>query len=379
MNPSDQWGLRSVLGPVLTRLIIYGTHPVDVEQAIQYVEQAPMRNARDLENNWASVWEKRAKKYLSLADSAFTSIQRQKMLRLATQCYYATFLINYNEHNTKVALYTKYAESYAQCCKLQHSLKEIKIPLSDSQIMCTHLHTPGTEGPYPTVLVLAGLGSCKEEMDIFVQPLLERGIAALVPDLPGCGSSIYKKDIKCRMKTVEHAIEQLVHFTKTESLIDDSKLGTAGLCMGGGLAYKATSNYSEFSFTATLFPLLIDQVADDMVPAWMKGGKWFELISGMDDSAEFITEMGLKEEEVVSSHFLMIHSEHDNWMTLDMAKEVLYDKATGPKELIVVSEEPVLTSKDAVTHSMPVGEQMHWSKEVLADWIAKTVSELSND
>lgn len=379
MNTANQWGLRSVLGPVLTRLIIYGTHPVDVEHAIQYVEQAPMRNALDLEKNWATVWEERAQKYITLAEQAYTDIQREKMLRLATQCYYATFLINYNEHNTKVQLYKKYAENYVACSRLHHNLKTVTIALSDSEQLEAHLHTPEKEGSFPTVLVLAGLGSCKEEMDIFVQPLLERGIAALVPDLPGCGSSIYIKDIKCRMKTIDIVIDKLITYALSEQLINSTKLGTAGLCMGGGLAYKAAANHSELKFAATLFPLLINQVADEMVPAWMKSGKWFELISGMEDSAAFISEMGLKDSETLSSNFLMIHSEHDNWMTLDMAKEVLYNKATGPKEIVVVSEEPVLTSKDAVTHSMPVGEQMHWSKEILADWITKTVAELPHE
>lgn len=376
MNTADQWGLRSILGPVLTRLIIYGTHPVDVEHAIQFVENAPMRNALDLERNWASVWEKRAEKYLALAKKAYSNNHKEKMLRLATQCFYATFLINYNEHKTKVALYKQYADHYEACSKLNHNLKKIKIELTSEKSIEAHLHTPAGQGTYPTVLVLAGLGSCKEEMDIFVQPLIERGIAALVPDLPGCGSSIYGNDIKCRMGVVEETISQLVSYAKTDTLIDKTRLGTAGLCMGGGLAYKAAANHDELQFAATLFPLLIDQVSDDMVPAWMKSGKWFELISGMDDSAAFIKEMGLKKSEVLSADFLMIHSEHDNWMTLEMAQEVLFNRATGKKELIVVSEEPVLTSKDAVTHSMPVGEQMHWSKEVLADWIAQTVAGL---
>lgn len=377
MNPSQQWGLRSVLGPVLTRLIIYGTHPVDVEHAMQSVEQAPMRNALDLEKNWASVWEERAKKYLTIAEKASTNQTKEKMYSLATQCYYATFLINYAEHTTKERLYNAYAENYYISCSLRNSIEKVELPLSSGQSIAAYLHTPNNQkGPFPTVLIMAGLGSCKEEMEIFVRPLIDRGIAALVPDLPGCGESIYKNDIKCRMKTIDETVDLLVDYAKRSPLIDDNRMGTAGLCMGGGLAYMAAARHEAFSFSATLFPLLINKVADDMVPSWMKSGKWFELISGMDDSAAFIAEMGLDDSVALDKKFLMIHSKYDNWMTLDMAKEALFNRVTAEKELVVVDEEPVLTSKDAVTHSMPVGEQMHWAKEILADWIFDTIESL---
>lgn len=370
MNPSQQWGLRSVLGPVLTRLIIYGTHPVDVEHAMQFVENAPMKNALDLERNWSTVWSERAEKYVSLLEKASSKTMQERMYKLATQCYYATFLINYSEHTQKVSLYKKYAENYRNGVSFSRSVTREELLLSSGKSIATYIHTPNkSDGPFPTVVILAGLGSCKEEMEIFVEPLIQRGIAAVVPDLPGCGESIYIEDIKCRMETIHETFDLLENLIKGSPQLDDRRCGTAGLCMGGGLSYKAAARSTMYSFCATLFPLLINEVPDEKVPGWMKSGKWFELISGMDDAKAFINEMGLSESEIVNDNFLMIHSKHDNWMTLDMAKKSLFNKVPGNKELVVVDEEPVLTSKEAITHAMPVGEQMHWVKEVLADWI----------
>lgn len=375
MSLDQTWGLRNVLGPVLTRLIIYGTNPVDVEQVMRAVEDAPMRNALDLENNWSNNWINRAEHYLSIAENASTDITKEKMYRLVTQCYYATFLINYAEHSRKCELYKKYSEYYHKTISFNRAIVEkLYLPLNDSQTLPAYLHLPEGKGQFPCTVVLAGLGSCKEEMEIFVRPILERGIAALVPDLPGCGESIYNQNIKCRRTTLEQSFDLLFDFIDKHELIDSKKIGTAGLCMGGGLSFMAASREKRISFTATLFPLIINQVADSMVPEWMKSGKWFELISGMTDSKEFLYEMGLSGEEEVNNSFLMIHSKHDNWMTLEMAKKAMFDKVTGEKEIIIVEEEPVLTSKEAITHSMPVGEQMHWAKEVLADWIYKRVN-----
>jgi len=50
----------------------------------------------------------------------------------------------------------------------------------------------------------------------------------------------------------------------------------------------------------------------------------------------------------------------------------LYDNAdTLMKDKIIIADEPVFSKENAVTHTMPVGEQMHWIKHLAADWIKK--------
>ena len=56
-------------------------------------------------------------------------------------------------------------------------------------------------------------------------------------------------------------------------------------------------------------------------------------------------------------------------MALDMAME-FYDRAQGQKEKLIVENTPVFSNQQAVTHTMPVAEQLHWVKHLAADWIA---------
>lgn len=377
MTTQASWSLRTILGPILTRLTIYGTHPVDIEQAMQHIENQPMRNALDLEKNWAAYWHQRAEHYLSVGEQSHSAFGKARMQQLATQCYYAQFLINYRDGEQKKLVYQTYAASYQQAQRLtQRHCQLIKLPYQQSHIQA-YLHCPEGDGPFPCSIVLPGLGSCKEEMDMLVQPLLARGIAALVPDLPGVGSAIYQNHLTCQRSTLLNSIAQMVSWLTQQPNIRHNAIGTTGLCMGGGLAFMAAANDQRIAFTATLFPLIINQVSADKVPLWMKSGPWFELIAGDQDSDSFIEDMGLTGNEQLASPFFMAHSEHDNWMTLAQAKTALFERATGDKQLLVVEQPAVLSQDASTTHTMPVGEQMHWVKEVLADWVLSTTEATS--
>jgi hypothetical protein len=36
---------------------------------------------------------------------------------------------------------------------------------------------------------------------------------------------------------------------------------------------------------------------------------------------------------------------------------------------MVIDTEPVFSTQQLVTHTMPVGEQLHWIRHIAADWI----------
>jgi len=105
----------------------------------------------------------------------------------------------------------------------------------------------------------------------------------------------------------------------------------------------------------------------------MKQGEWFERQTGLTDGDRFLESMKFLEQGSLKVPFLFIHGRHDNWMTLEQASR-LYDAATGPKEKIIVEEAPVFSGQAVVTHTMPVGEQLHWLRYRVADWIATQVS-----
>jgi len=202
------------------------------------------------------------------------------------------------------------------------------------------------------------------------KPLIERGIAVFVADMPGNGENIFSGNVKCRSHTVQLAFTKIVDVLVQRPDIKNDAIGTYGLCMGGGYAHYAASNDPRYKACATFFPLFITMVEKDSIPLWMRQGEGIKQQTGDIAPDDFMTEMEFLEQGSLSCSFLFIHGKYDNWMTLESAT-TLYDKATGHKEKIIIDEAPVFSNQQLVTHTMPVGEQLHWLKHVAADWMVK--------
>ena len=107
------WTIRGLLNPVLSRLLIYGVHPIDVETAICAVESKTHLNAKSLERSWLAEWEQRASHYAGLAERAEQDgnlLSAGKLFTLAAQCYYAAFLVNPTGEGEKKRIYLRWAK-----------------------------------------------------------------------------------------------------------------------------------------------------------------------------------------------------------------------------------------------------------------------------
>jgi dienelactone hydrolase len=359
---------------VVARLIIFGVNPVDLEGVLARLESAPILNAKMLETRWLSEWGALAQSWERRASDALAKGYKKTayVCRFhATVCQLARFLINTADMTLKRAVYSDFAKAHREALALLPSpVKEIDISCEGQFKISAQLYLPEGEGPYPCVVVFAGLGSCKEEMVVFARALIERGVAALVPDMPGSGASLWSNGVACSMVAIEQAIDGLVRFVVEHQALDESALGAVGLCMGGGYAYRAASINTRFRYVATLFPLFIDQVALGSIPQWMRSGPWTSLQTGGVDIEPFIQQMGAKPTDVPCVPFFMIHGRYDNWMTWEAANALFERVQHVDRELLTIENSPVITGGNATTHAMPVGEQMHWVVPLVADWLA---------
>lgn len=329
-----------------------------------------------LQKAWSDEWEKKAVKYIAIAEEAARNnnfITARELYFFATQCYYSIFLINLPTIDEKKRIYIKYASCYRKSTQYYSSnVEKLYIHLDQDRYLPCYLHHPDKSfgKQTPCVIVYAGLGSCKEEMHMLARPLVERGISVLVPDMPGSGEALFLKDIKCCADDLNTAFKKIPDFLETRDDIRSDMIGTYGLCMGGGYAYRAASIDPRYSLCVTFFALRITQVSPGTTPQWMKQGDWFNYQTGNVKNPGFSNKMKILEEGNIKCPFLFIHGEHDNWMTLESAMH-LFENAEGPKEKIIIKDEPVFSTEQFVTHTMPVGEQLHWIKNVAADWVKR--------
>lgn len=372
-----EWSIRSLLNPVITRCLIYGVNPIDMEYVLKQVEKKPLVNSRALEMTWREEWEKKARRFSDFGKEAKKEGNLKsayEYFTMAARCYYACYLINSEQIAIKREVYKKLESYYLEALKCsKEEFEKVVIKVSEKKGMPAYLHFPDAKeykAPYPCVTIFAGMGSCKEELETMARPLVERGIAVLTLDMPGTGAALFDYDFKLNGPNLEAAFERIENMLTKHEKIDETRLGTYGLCMGGGYAYRFGAKYKSVKAVANLFPLFITMLEDKAIPRWMKDGVWASYQVQDDETGSFMDGMNVLTQGTLEADYFICHSSYDNWMPLDKTK-VIIDKTEGKTEVIKIDEEPAYATKESVMHAMPVGEQMHWIKLKIADWFKR--------
>lgn len=367
-----QWSIRSLLNPVIARCLIYGVNGFDLESVLNKVEKVPMTRAKALENAWMTEWTAKAERFLTFAKAAKedgNELSYSEYNGLAAKCFYACYLLNSDAISYKQKVYERLEETYREYLMFSNfTEEEVKIPFQDGRYLPAYLHLPEKKAEkesFPCVIISGGIGSCKEEFEVMSRPLVERGIAVLALDMPGTGSALFHQGLKLHADNINQAMDSVMQFLKGHPSICSDKIGTYGLCMGGGYSYHWACRYPEIKCVVTLFPLFVSMLGDNSVPRWMKQGEWSDFQT--DFQGDWIADMKKLEDEALSCDYLLVHSEYDNWMELNKTNQ-LFEKCSGMKKEIIIHDEPVYATKESVMHAMPVGEQMHWIKLQAADF-----------
>ena len=369
-----KWSIRELLNPVVTRSMLYGSDPFDTEYVLKRVDEINVMSGKKIQAVWLGEWGKKIAHYAELRDQNEAKgnlISARAYAKMVAQCWYACYMVNIQDLEQKVSIYNNLAESYRKYTELcDNKIEYIEIDTAFGKLPA-YIHYPddGSKESYPIAITYSGIGSCKEELDMLAMPLNERGVAVITPDMPGTGGAVIWNNVKCGGDELEAAFEGIYKFIDSRSELDSSRIANFGLCMGGGYAIRATVKNPDVKCCAALFPLMICYCKIDSVPIWMKKGKW----TSCQTNDDYIETMNILSEGTLSSDFLLVHSDYDNWMTHE-ANDILYSKATGYKERLEVTERPAYVSEETIMHAMPVGEQFHWVKHITADFIAQRLT-----
>ncbi len=365
------WSIKQMMQPVITRLFIYGMNAIDLERVFKQLEETPLLRAQALETAWIKEWEKKAKQFRNMAEEAEEKgywESAKTFRRYVTQCDYASFLINGEDINLKRAIYETFEADYKIYTKyLTGDVQNILIPYDKNKYLKGYLHLPlEKKEKWPCMILFAGEGSSKEELNTLARAFVKRGMAVLAWDSPGTGSTLFEAGIKTSFENLKQSFEKVFEFVKTLPYIDENNIGVCGLCMGGGYAHYAAAHTLSVKCCINLFPLFVSQTDLNNIPRWMKVGKWADYQRTLSVN-QFLEDMKQLEDGAVACDYLIAVGKYDNWMPCDVSKK-LYEKATGNKEIIQIDEVPAFGDAETMLHTMPVGEQMHWLKHVIADW-----------
>ena len=140
--------------------------------------------------------------------------------------------------------------------------RDVSIPTPDGTCDAS-LHTPAGAGPWPAVIMFPDAGGVRATFHAMAQRLADLGYAVLLPNMyyrlgefePFDLHTVFTDpDERKRLMALVSSVTKESATRDTEAMLDflaaqpevaDTKIGTTGYCMGGGLALNAAGRFPD--------------------------------------------------------------------------------------------------------------------------------------
>ena len=192
-------------------------------------------------DEWCAAWSARAAVHEELGRQALADgygISAAGHLTRAALCYhFGKFMFVHDLAQMKAAhLKTVECRNLA-LPHLDPPGERVAIPYRGATLYGILRKPAGVTRP-PVVIICVGLDSTKEEMDVYENILLARGMATLPFDGPGQGEAEYDLPIR---GDYEVPVSAVVDFIGTRGDLDASRIGVMGVSLGGYYAARAAA------------------------------------------------------------------------------------------------------------------------------------------
>ncbi len=192
-------------------------------------------------DEWCAAWSARAAVHEALGRAALAAghgLSAAGHLTRAALCYhFGKFMFVHDIAQMKAAhLKTVECRNLA----LPHLTppgERVAIPYGGETLFGILRKPAGVARP-PVVIICVGLDSTKEEMDVYENILLDRGMATLPFDGPGQGEAEYTLPIR---GDYEVPVAAVIDFIETRRDLDASRIGVIGVSLGGYYAARAAA------------------------------------------------------------------------------------------------------------------------------------------
>jgi 2,6-dihydroxypseudooxynicotine hydrolase len=212
------------------------------------------RITRPLErwDGWCHAWSDAAEEHLAIADAALALGHLRSagdaFARAATYFHFAKFLFVHDLEQAKTA-HERAVIALKEASPLlgpPASRHEIAF---DGSTLVGVLRVPERPGPHPTVLLIAGLDSAKEEFREVERSFLDRGMATFALDGPGQGEAEWSLAIRPGWDDVGSVV---ISYLQSLTEVDAERIGVWGVSLGGIYAARLASSDLPIRGTITL-------------------------------------------------------------------------------------------------------------------------------
>jgi alpha-beta hydrolase superfamily lysophospholipase len=194
--------------------------------------------------DWMAAWNRAAQRHLSEARRAETDGRWQESAvfrRNAAMCYHAAHLITDTDQRTLRALRSSAATVFSQAIpRLMADTRKVAIRWRTVQLPA-YLAKPSEIPPTgaPVVVMLNGATTTKEELLLWADPFLERGLAVMALDWPGTGEAFDAGRITSRC---DDFTDGLFGLLAQEPDLNGDRVALLGFSLGAAVAVRAAAS-----------------------------------------------------------------------------------------------------------------------------------------
>src|SRR5687767_8353268 len=192
-------------------------------------------------DDWCAVWSKRAAEHEALGRQAlrdgYNRSAAQHLTRAALCYHFGKFMFVHDRDEMRRA-HDKVIECRHLALPHLYPPGERVAPPDECTTLYGILRRPKGAGRAPVVIVGVGLDSNKEELHVYEDIFLERGIGTLVFDGPGQGEAEY--DIPIR-GDYEAPVAAVIDYIEGRSDVDAKRVGILGVSLGGYYSARAAA------------------------------------------------------------------------------------------------------------------------------------------
>jgi 2,6-dihydroxypseudooxynicotine hydrolase len=203
-------------------------------------------------DDWCNAWCEAAQEHLDLATTALdegrTRSAGEFYARAATYFHFGKFMFVHDQDQAKAA-HARAVDALNRALPLfdpPGSREEISF---EGSKLVGVFRVPNDDGPHPTVILIPGLDSTKEEFRDVERAFLDRGMAIFALDGPGQGEAEWTLAIRPEWDQVGEAV--LTHLHSMDQ-VDNDRIGVWGVSLGGFYAARMASSDLPLKGTVAL-------------------------------------------------------------------------------------------------------------------------------
>ena len=192
-------------------------------------------------DDWCAAWSARAAIHETLGRDALAAGQHyaagQHLTRAALCYHFGKFMFVHRIDEMRAAHEKVVACRNLALPHLDPPGERLEIPYGASRLHGILRRPAGVSRP-PVVVMCVGLDSTKEELDVYENIFLARGMATLVFDGPGQGEAEYDLPIR---GDYEVPVRAVIDYIETRPDLDRGRIGIMGVSLGGYYSARAAA------------------------------------------------------------------------------------------------------------------------------------------